>query len=137
MTKSILILDDRKTFVERLTEVLRLTDSTFEIVECLDVDTAWREFNSRSNWDVVVIDLMVPPGELFQDVDTGSGLNTGQIFAQRIVDSDVNFTSMYIHSSRNKGVGQDLVSHPKVKELPKSEYSNVDMADIIVGNRSV
>jgi len=129
MIENILILDDRKTFLERLVEAIRLSGPSVDISAHRTVDAAWKAFNSRNHWDRIVIDLMVPPGELLAHVDTSSGLDTGQVFIEMILgQSDVTYDCIVVHSARNRGLRDSISSSKKVVELPKTEMSRVNLA---------
>src|SRR4030095_436832 len=47
----------------------------------LSVDDAWQFLSEKAApLDVAILDVMMPPGRLLQDVDTSDGLNTGLRF---------------------------------------------------------
>ena len=129
MTTSILILEDRKTFLRSMVEVIKLTNPDVEISANRTVDEAWDEFHRRDHWDRIIVDLMVPPGTLFKGVETSSGLDTGQAFVELIIkQKSVTFDQIVVHSARNRGLWDSLASHPKVIEQPKTEMNHVALA---------
>ena len=137
MTTSILILEDRKTFLENMVQVIQLTNPDVEISSNRTVDAAWDEFHKRKHWDRIIVDLMVPNGKLFSAADTSSGLDTGQAFVELMIkQSGVSFDQIIVHSARNRGLWASIANHPKVIEKPKTEMNHVSLAAFLFGDDS-
>jgi DNA-binding response OmpR family regulator len=75
----IVFIDDEPEFISPFTDALTL--SGFEVKIIADVDSAWTLVqDEKEKVDIVILDIMMPPGHLFNDEDTKHGLRTGLHF---------------------------------------------------------
>lgn len=79
----ILFVDDERRHTDAYTQ--DLTRSGYEVVYHSSVDNAMHYFDANSaKIGLVILDLMMPPGDSFKDVDTDDGLRTGKHFYKRV-----------------------------------------------------
>ena len=77
----IIFIDDEPDFISPYTDAFRFSDFEVKIID--DVDTAWNLIEKNTDEvDVVILDVMMPPGRLFDDHDTKEGLRTGLRFLE-------------------------------------------------------
>ena len=80
----ILFIDDEvnrgiKCYIEEL------EFSDYEVITKQDVDSAFKFL--QDNFDkirLIILDIMMPPGQLFRNHDTNDGITTGMSFYQKI-----------------------------------------------------
>ncbi|MFQ5603009.1 MAG: response regulator [bacterium] len=79
----ILFLDDEKREMDSYAKELELCG--YKVVFQKNVDEAWHFFeNNVDGIDLLILDIMMPPGSIFKKVDTREGLRTGVHFFERI-----------------------------------------------------
>jgi DNA-binding response OmpR family regulator len=79
----ILFVDDELRYVDSYAEELKMEG--FELSPHESVDSAVRFFDqSRDQVELLILDIMMPPGTVFKDVDTEGGLRTGLAFYRHV-----------------------------------------------------
>jgi DNA-binding response OmpR family regulator len=82
----ILFIDDELKYMDSF--VRDLSMSGYQVNFQKDVDGAWRYFEENTNEiELLILDIMMPPGETFKDKDTDDGLRTGVHFYKRVRES--------------------------------------------------
>jgi CheY-like chemotaxis protein len=80
---SILVVDDDLRRMESVIDQLR--DDGFEVEPVATIDEAYLRISAHPNGiECVILDIMMPPGNLLVDEDTESGLRSGVRFFDRI-----------------------------------------------------
>lgn len=65
------------------TEAMR--DSGFEVTQVVGPDSALQKLSSKSSkFDLIIVDIMMPPGEAYENENTLDGLRTGIFLAKTI-----------------------------------------------------
>lgn len=87
----VLLVDDEPrildTYVDELADVFNeVGEPKYEIKAISDTDDAWEylETSGISEVSILVLDIMMPPGERFQLFDTRQGLRTGERFFDQL-----------------------------------------------------
>jgi CheY-like chemotaxis protein len=62
---------------------LELTDEGYSVTRLRSIDDAWTELQ-LNRYDLIIVDLMMPPGNLLRDVDTHDGVISGYQFAKKV-----------------------------------------------------
>jgi len=79
----ILFVDDERRHTDAYTQ--DLIRSGYKVVYPPGVDNAVHYFDANSTQiELVILDLMMPPGKTFEHVDTDDGLRTGKHFYYRV-----------------------------------------------------
>lgn len=79
----LLMVDEGRSEMQTILEELRYAG--FEVEWKTDIDAALEFFVlNRRNIDLLILDVMMPPGRAFRDEDTQDGLRTGLFFYDRI-----------------------------------------------------
>jgi CheY-like chemotaxis protein len=65
--------------------ILALRENGFEVVETLGPDDALKELQKPdAHFDLIILDIMMPPGKCFARKDTDEGLRTGVFLADEL-----------------------------------------------------
>lgn len=75
----ILFVDDERRYVDDYVEELRLSGFTVEYRKTVDAAHKFL-LENLAQIDLLVLDIMMPPGELLQEAQTNHGLRTGERF---------------------------------------------------------
>jgi DNA-binding NtrC family response regulator len=79
----ILFIDDEKRSVDSY--VLEMKLSGFYILYVSNIDNAWSVLQENSrNIELIILDVMMPPGIIFESIITESGLMTGVHFYKKV-----------------------------------------------------
>ncbi len=79
----IIFIDDEPEYITPFTEAFRF--SGFQVNVISNVDAAWATIvENLEDVDAVILDIMMPPGRLFEDQDTKEGLRTGLRFLEKM-----------------------------------------------------
>jgi CheY-like chemotaxis protein len=97
----------------------------FEVTEMTSADEALRELSTNaSRFHLIVLDIMMPPGETFVNADTFGGLRTGVLIAEHARQFAPNLPIVVLTNVLNARTLQQLHSKPNVKEiLAKPDYA--------------
>lgn len=79
----ILFVDDERRYVDGYVEELRLSGFTVEYRKTVDAAHKFLVEN-LPQIDLLVLDIMMPPGELLQEAQTNHGLRTGVRFFEQV-----------------------------------------------------
>ena len=83
----ILFIDDEPRIMDSYRSYLEITlkPDGYNVVFCSDVDKAVAYFESHlGEIDLIILDIMMPPGKSFQNKKTSGGLKTGLFFYDEI-----------------------------------------------------
>lgn len=79
----ILLVDDEPRKMDSY--ILELKFSGYEVEFKQDVDSAFKYIHKNaSKLDLIVLDILMPPGEITKNMDTNDGLRTGVCFLELI-----------------------------------------------------
>jgi CheY-like chemotaxis protein len=89
--KTVLIIDDNKIeSAEYRDQLKRHSAYTLDIVVCNSASGYEAAAGSRPAWDIVVVDIMMPPGTVFNRRESGDGRFTGLLVAEQIREKYVH-----------------------------------------------
>ncbi len=78
----ILLLDDESFSMELFVSELR--DAGHEVQHVRKIDQAFEIIQKEKDFEVVILDIMMLPGKLYENSDTKGGLRTGELFVEVI-----------------------------------------------------
>lgn len=112
------IMDSYKQFLE-----LKLKPDGYEVLYFSDVDEALEYFESRAaEVDLIILDIMMPPGERFKNKKANGGLKTGFLFYNEVrgrsPDLPVVIFTNFFDEDEERRFRQD----PKCYFIHKSTY---------------
>lgn len=64
--------------------VQALRDKGFDVVTATGADQALAKLHAQGDFDLVILDLMMPPGQTFTSEETALGMRTGMRLAEQI-----------------------------------------------------
>src|SRR3989304_2288098 len=116
----ILFVDDETRRMESYKEEMEL--SCYEVKFLQDVDSAWRFFeNNFEKIDLLILDLIMPPGQIFKDENTEDGLRTGIFLFKKIREKATALPTVLFSGGQPPG---------GVQELPVIIFTNVSDAAV-------
>lgn len=117
----ILFVDDEKR--EMHSYVTELYFSGYEVSFENNVDDALTFVAANLNRiDLLILDIMMPPGSSFKDVDTEDGLRTGVRFYERIRENAPNLPVMIFTNVSDECVAERFRREAKCRFLQKKNY---------------
>jgi len=139
-TSRILIVDDDLTpdqdkpngnYMWYYTRALR--DSGYKVVEVVGPDSAKEVLSSEGeSFDLVILDIMMPPGKAYEKADTLNGLRTGILLAKTIQSEYPNLPVLVLTNVQNPDTLSQLRQIPSVKRtLCKPDCTPFELVDVI------
>jgi CheY-like chemotaxis protein len=126
-TRNLLLIDDELTpgqdkpsgsYMWYYSEALR--EEGFQITEAADVDEALRELATDGlRFDLIVLDVMMPPGKAFAGANTQDGLRTGILLADQIREYCPATPVVVLTQFKHLATWQQLRSKPKFSVVSK------------------
>lgn len=93
-----------------------LRDMTYEVTVVNTIDRAL-EALATQQFDLILLDLMMPPGKALADADTAAGMRTGVVFADRLAHSHPDTPVVILTMVANPSAFQSLRGKPNVKKI--------------------
>ena len=124
----ILFVDDEKRRMESYAEELRLSGYKVEIKS--DVDSALDFFQENyKQIKLLILDIMMPAGNAFENVDTKYGLRTGIIFYEEIRNRNSNLPILIFTNVSNEAVEKKISLDKKSLFLQKEDFLPFQLVD--------
>jgi CheY-like chemotaxis protein len=121
----ILFVDDEERRMESYIEELRR--SNFLVQYEKDVGKALDFFRINYNeLELLILDVMMPIGDIFEDVDTNYGLITGIKFYDRVRQDSPNVPIVIFTNMVEDNIQEKIQNDEKVQILHKEEYLPLD-----------
>jgi len=127
----ILFVDDEPRRMDSFVQELRY--SGYEVEFQQDVDSAFRYIQKNAEkLDLIILDILMPPGEITREMDTDFGLRTGICFLDIVKK---NFPSIPIFVLTNTYVNDDpwfnenITGDKKVRLLYKMDLLPFELAE--------
>jgi CheY-like chemotaxis protein len=93
-----------------------------DVTEVNGVDLAVSELAAKT-FDLIVLDLMMPPGKTLADAETARGMRTGVVFADWLLQSYAQTPVVILTMVTDPHAAKALLRKPNVKKiLQKTEY---------------
>ena len=117
----IVLVDDEKREMDTYLRELRL--SGYEVEFYQDVDSALEFIKDNTEQvDVVIMDVMMPAGAAFEDIDTQEGLRTGIYFFETIREVSPNLPFIVLTNVSNAREAERFSSQTSCWFLRKENY---------------
>lgn len=117
----ILFVDDEKRRIEIYMEELKL--SKYEVEIKSDVDSALDFLDKNlEKIELLILDVMMPTGNAFKDVDTKYGLRTGISFYNKIRNQNPTLPIMIFTNVSDEEVEKKISSDKKSLFLQKEDF---------------
>jgi CheY-like chemotaxis protein len=124
----ILFIDDEKRFVD--TYILELEECGHHVLYTPSVDDAWILLQkNENNLDLLIIDMMMPPGTLFKNVDTIDGLRTGLHFYRRVREKLPECPVIILKNISDERIFNDFSKEKKCWFIQKSLCLPFELAE--------
>lgn len=122
----ILFIDDEPHRIRPYTQALELTGFPIKVVN--NVDEAWQIIELQQK-DIlaVIVDIMMPPGKLFEEEGTKQGLRTGVVFIERLRNIDEGIPVVVLTNAEKGELG--IISHRNCHIFLKKELNPWGLVD--------
>lgn len=126
----IVIVDEELRRME--TCIMEMEFSGFKLKPFRDVDTAWDFLNSSpQDVELMVLDVMMPPGRLLASVDTEKGLRTGVLFYQRVKEALPDVPILILTNSPEQYVADTFADERLCWFLRKEDFEPYQLVEKI------
>ncbi len=134
----VIMVDDERRYVEPYLMELDLRGIEVRFYD--NVDAAWQALQtSIADVQLLILDIMMAPGELLADLDTRYGLRTGVRFYERIRELAPQLRVIILTNVADEQVAERF-RNEGVTWLPKSTFPDV-LADFVgaelAGDRTI
>lgn len=124
----ILFVDDEKREMDSYVQELEL--SRYEVSFQTDVDVALNVFDEEFNRiDLLILDIMMPPGSSFDNSETEMGVRTGVRFYERIRERTTDLPVVILTNVSDEGVRERFCGESKCWFLRKEDYLPFQLAE--------
>lgn len=128
----ILFVDDEKRFMDSYQ--LELEAEGYEVTFKNDVDAAVAFFDAHADSiRLLILDIMMPAGQSFQDESTNDGLRTGERFYERIRRLAPVLPVIIFTNVSDEQVEKKFKAEPHCQFLRKEDYLPHELADVVRG----
>ncbi len=131
----ILFVDDENSYVDSYVQDLRLEGYRVEFQDCHYGPDAALEFLERNadQIDLLILDIIMPPGTVFENINTELSLRTGIAFFERARDIRSELDIIILTNVSDENVIKRFESEKKCLCLQKENYYPFELSTI-VGN---
>ena len=121
MSPTVLIIDDDKMPMDYYERAL--LKRKFIVERCLGTDEARKLLTEwHKPLDLIVLDVMMPPGETFTMDETEEGVITGVFLHKFIRARFANLPIIIFTNSQNPALEQRFEGHPQTRLLLKKDW---------------
>jgi CheY-like chemotaxis protein len=126
----VLLIDDN--YVPVIHYVRHFQQVGFEIKHFFDPDTAleWAK-KERKHIAAILLDIMMPPGEKYQDEDTNEGLKTGVLLYQDLRRLCPRVPVIVLTNVEDQETLRLFDEGPLLKVVQKLDYPPVELAALV------
>lgn len=125
----ILFIDDEARLIDshRLHLEFKLADYQKELKYFSDVDEALKFFDAhKDELELVILDVMMPPGTSFSKEESNHGLKTGYLIYKRFRAAAPNLPIMFYTNSADETLAGRMKEDKHLKYLAKTNYALLD-----------
>lgn len=124
----ILFVDDEARLMDSYREELEL--SPFKVTYIKRTDEALKFFEENvEQIEMLILDIMMPPGGSFKNEDTEQGLRTGLRFFERVKQQSPDLPIIIFTNVSDPGVKEYFVEKDKCWFFRKEDYLPFELAE--------
>jgi CheY-like chemotaxis protein len=124
----ILVIDDEAREMDSYVQELRLCG--FEVSFFREVDAALEFFGEHMrDIDLLILDIMMPPGNAFKDENTLRGLRTGLFFFERVRSSVPEVPTIILTNVSDPHIAARFEHAANCLYLRKEDYLPFELAE--------
>jgi DNA-binding NarL/FixJ family response regulator len=124
----IIFIDDEPRFMDSYVDYLK-DFSNYEVKKISSVDeaTSFLGHEAKSiDVQLLIIDVMMPPGEVFKDVDTKKGLRTGEFLYHKIRKEQPELPIIIFTNVSDPDFERKFENEKMFRFMRKEDYRLVD-----------
>lgn len=126
----ILFIDDEPRYMDSYIRELEL--SKYEVVFQHNVDEALKFFEDNlTRINLIILDIMMPPGSSFKDVDTQLGLRTGVYFYERVRQTAPELSIIILTNVSDIQLANQFKREKNCWLLRKEEYLPFELTEYV------
>jgi DNA-binding NarL/FixJ family response regulator len=129
MKQTIILIDDDHGPMEYYVKALRMRGFDVRQIDSTDEAFEWLSDMEGKPPDIVVVDMMMPPGKRLTQEETVFGLKSGVFIAKAIREKYSNLILVALTNHNDPNVIEELPTGTKCR--PKFEISPFGFADFI------
>lgn len=130
MSKLVLMVDDDRLPMSYYVKALE--KEGFNVEHCLEPDSALDFANKKgSEIDLIILDVMMPPGKVFEKEDTHEGLRTGVFLLKEIRKICSNMPIVILTNVKNSKTLDEFVDKPMIRIIQKIDCPPFDLIEIV------
>ncbi len=126
----ILFIDDEKREMDSYVRELELSGYQVSFQKNVDAAIDFFEGNFREI-ELLVLDIMMPPGEVFKNVDTEGGLTTGIHVYKRVRQRFPTLPVVILTNVTDENIIESFRKEAHCRFLSKEEYLPFELVDEI------
>ena len=110
--------------------VWELRDTGYQVEMCSSVDTALANLEANlPQVRLLILDVMMPPGQAFKNLDTQDGLRTGERFYERVRQLSADLPVFFLTNVSDPHFTKKYLRERHCKVLHKEYYQPFELAD--------
>jgi CheY-like chemotaxis protein len=126
----ILFLDDEKRYMD--TYKVELEIQGYEVSFKNNVDDAVKFFDAHTNSiQLIILDIMMPPGQSFQGENTSDGLRTGVRFYERIRELAPHLPILIFTNVSDERLAKRFEAEANCRFLRKEDYLPHELVEVV------
>jgi len=124
----ILMIDDEKRTLDSYLQELRLNDFAVRYESLVDAGLKCLEENAHEI-ELLILDLMLPFGQAFNEEETDKGLRTGVLFYERVRRTNDRLPIIILTNNVDEGIRRVFEQDPHCRFFRKEDLLPFELAD--------
>ena len=126
----ILMIDDEKRTLDSYLQELALSDFMVRYESSVDAGLKCLEENVNEI-ELLILDLMMPYGQAFNEDETEKGLRTGIVFYERVRKANAHLPVMILTNNVDEGIRRVFEQEPHCRFFRKEDLLPFELADAV------
>ena len=132
MERLVLLVDDDKLPMKFYVKALQ--QKGFKVKQCLEPDSTLGFVEKKaSQIDAIILDIMMPSGEVYKHEDTNEGLKTGVFLLKDIRRYCPSTPIVVLTNVKNPNTLNEFKGKPLLRVVQKMEYPPFELVDLVEG----
>lgn len=124
----ILMIDDEKRTLDSYVQELEYSDFKVKYESSVDEGLKCLEEKAQEI-ELLILDLMMPYGQAFNEEETGKGLRTGIAFYERVRKTNDRLPIMILTNNVDEGIRREFEKDPYCRFFRKEDLLPFELAE--------
>lgn len=129
-TKHILLIDDEEMPANYYVQAFEMEG--VKVSRAKSTDEALDLAQKDGPFDMIIIDIMMPPGERLANLDTQDGLTSGIALYEMLAAICPNVPAIFLSNVRNQNILDQAARETKLTVLSKFDYHPFKLVDYVI-----